>query len=173
MNSEYGSEQRNNALDMLKQRQRASQGPPALAEQQPNILYTMPMQMVERLERVLRDTLALQENIRAGMEALVTKEDMATMATSEELLSWLNRVQELNQETYASMGQVLRAMKEEEKQAGNKRDKCTSTLSDMERQFRADGKELLRSFRRWAAITILSSAAGAVVASILIWLVLG
>ena len=54
MNSESGSMQHNSALDMLKQRQRMSAGPPTLMEQQPNILYTMPPQTVERLEDVLR-----------------------------------------------------------------------------------------------------------------------
>ena len=67
MNSESGNMQRNSALDMLKQRQRMSAGPPTLMEQQPNILYTMPPQTVERLEDVLRKTLALQETIRADM----------------------------------------------------------------------------------------------------------
>ena len=43
MSSEFASEQRNSALDMLKQRQKISAGPPTLMEQQPNILYTMPM----------------------------------------------------------------------------------------------------------------------------------
>ena len=34
--------------------------PPTLMEQQPNILYTMPIQTMERLEDVLREILALQ-----------------------------------------------------------------------------------------------------------------
>ena len=66
MNFESGSEQRNSALDALKQRQKVSQTMPTLTGQQANILYTMPLQTVERLEQVLRSTLALQETIRAG-----------------------------------------------------------------------------------------------------------
>lgn len=74
MNSESGSMQRNSALDLLKQRQKVSAMPPTLMEQKPSILYTMPMQTVERLEDVLRKTLALQESIRAGMDTLATRE---------------------------------------------------------------------------------------------------
>ena len=72
MNSEYGSEQHNSSLDALKQRQKASQAMPTLTGQQANILYTMPIQTVERLEQVLRSTLALQENIRSEMDSLAT-----------------------------------------------------------------------------------------------------
>ena len=57
MRYESGGEQRNSALDKLKQRA------PSLTDQHPNVLYTMPMQTVEQLESVLRSTLALQENI--------------------------------------------------------------------------------------------------------------
>lgn len=57
MSFESGGEQRNSALDKLKQRA------PSLTDQHPNVLYTMPMQTVEQLESVLRSTLALQENI--------------------------------------------------------------------------------------------------------------
>ena len=64
MNSEYGSEQRNSSLDTLKQRQKTSPTMPTLTGQQANILYTMPLQTVERLEQVLLSTLALQENIQ-------------------------------------------------------------------------------------------------------------
>ena len=60
--SESGSIQHNSALDMLKQRQRMSAGPPTLIDQQPHVLYTMSPQTVERLEDVLRKTLALQES---------------------------------------------------------------------------------------------------------------
>lgn len=55
--SESGSIQHNSALDMLKQRQRMSAGPPTLIDQQPHVLYTMSPQTVERLEDVLRKTL--------------------------------------------------------------------------------------------------------------------
>lgn len=100
MSSEYGSEQRNSAVSMLKQR---AQTPPTLTEQQPNVLYTMPMQTVERLENVLRNTLVLQENIRSSMTALATKESLKDLATAEELLDWLGKTQALNQEIHRQL----------------------------------------------------------------------
>ena len=54
-----GTEGRKKEQDMLKQRQRMSAGPPTLIDQQPHVLYTMSPQTVERLEDVLRKTLAL------------------------------------------------------------------------------------------------------------------
>ena len=83
MNSEYGSEQRNSSLDALKQRQKASQTMPTLTGQQANILYTMPLQTVERLEQVLRSTLALQESIRRDMDSLATKKSLEPLATAD------------------------------------------------------------------------------------------
>ena len=116
MSFESGGEQRNSALDKLKQRA------PSLTDQHPNVLYTMPMQTVEQLESVLRSTLALQENIRSSMSELATKESLQPLATAEELLNWVNKVQELNQEMHQSMRQVLAEMREENRQAGKKRD---------------------------------------------------
>lgn len=66
MNSESGGEQRNSSPDTLKQRQKVSQTFPTFTGQQANILYTMPIQTVERLEQVLRSTLALQRNGFSG-----------------------------------------------------------------------------------------------------------
>ena len=62
MNSESDSMQRNSALDRLKQKQKTSGMMPTLMEQQPNILYTMPPQTVERLEDVLRLLARLEGN---------------------------------------------------------------------------------------------------------------
>ena len=111
MRSEFVSEQRNNALETLKQRQKTASVPPALTEQQPNVLYTMPMQTVERLENVLRGTLALQESIRASMDSLATKESLEPLATTDLLARWLNQTEALNQETYQSMAEVLSGIK--------------------------------------------------------------
>lgn len=86
MSFESGNAQRNTTLDRLKQRT-----PPTLADQHPNVLYTMPMTTVERLEEVLRMTLALQETIRADMEALATKENLRELATGQQLVDWLNQ----------------------------------------------------------------------------------
>lgn len=105
MSFESGCEQRNSALDKLKQRT------PSLTDSTPNVLYTMPMQTVERLENVLRNTLALQENIRSSMSELATKESLQPFVTAEELLNWVNNVQELNREMYQSMRQVLAEMR--------------------------------------------------------------
>ena len=162
MNSESGGEQRNSALDKLKQRA------PSLTDQHPNVLYTMPMQTVEQLESVLRSTLALQENIRSSMSELATKESLQPLATAEELLNWVNKVQELNQEMHQSMRQVLAEMREENRQAGKQRDEFMRQLSERAREFRGDGSKLMNTFQRWAARTILSSTAAAVVISILI-----
>ena len=94
MNSESGSEQRNSSLDALKQRQKASQAMPTLTGQQANILYTMPIQTVERLEQVLRSTLALQENIRSEMDSLATKKSLEPLATADLLVRWLNQTKD-------------------------------------------------------------------------------
>ena len=168
MNSEFVSEQRNNALETLKQRQKTASVPPALTEQQPNVLYTMPMQTVERLENVLRGTLALQESIRASMDSLATKESLEPLATTDLLARWLNQTEALNQETYQSMAEVLSGMKAQRQQDGKQQGEFTRQLSQLDRQFRGDGAELMRTFRRWAVRTILSSAAAALAVSVLI-----
>lgn len=169
MNSEYGSEQRNSTLSNLKQR---AQTLPMMTDQQPNVLYTMPMQTVERLEEVLRRTLALQEQIRTSMEDLATKESLEPMATSEELLDWVNQIQELNQETYQSMEAVLNGMKEENRQAGKTRDEFMRKLSDMEKEFRSNGKDLLETFKLWTLLTFIGAAAVSTVFTILMRMLL-
>lgn len=169
MSSEYGSEQRNSAVSMLKQR---AQTPPTLTEQQPNVLYTMPMQTVERLENVLRNTLVLQENIRSSMTALATKESLKDLATAEELLDWLGKTQALNQEMSQSMLQILGEMREENRQAGKKRDEFMRTLSDWEQKFRADGEEILDTFRLWTPLTFIGSAMVSTVFTILMRILL-
>lgn len=169
MNSEYGSEQRNSTLSNLKQR---AQTLPMMTDQQPNVLYTMPMQTVERLEEVLRRTLALQENIRTSMEDLATKESLEPMATSGELLDWVNQIQELNQETYQSMEAVLNGMKEESRQAGKTRDEFMRKLSDMEKEFRSNGKDLLETFKLWTPLTFIGAAAVSTVFTILMRMLL-
>ena len=168
MSSELASEQRNSVLDMLKQRQRMSAGPPTLMEQQPNILYTMPPQTVERLEDVLRKTLALQETIRADMEPLATKESLKSLATSQQLTGWLSETNRLHQRFRLTLEETVTKMKEQQKQDGNRREEFMRQLSEQAKEFRGDGCELMRTFRKWAARTILSSAAAAMVVSILI-----
>ena len=168
MNSESVNMQRNNALDMLKQRQRMSAGPPTLMEQQPNILYTMPPQTVERLEDVLRKTLALQETIRADMEPLATKESLKSLATSQQLTGWLRETNRLHQKFRLTLEETVTKVKEQQKQDGNRREEFMRQLSEQAKEFRGDGAELMNTLRRWAARTILSSAAAALVISILV-----
>ena len=167
MNSESGSMQHNRALDMLKQRQRMSAGPPTLIDQQPNVLYTMPPQTVERLEDVLRKTLALQETIRADMEPLATKESLKSLATSQQLTGWLRETNRLHQRFRLTLEETVTKRKEQQKQDGNRREEFMRQLSEQAKEFRGDGYELMRTFRKWAARTILSSAAAALVISIL------
>ena len=168
MSSEFASEQRNSALDMLKQRQRMSAGSPTLIDQQPNVLYTMPPQTVERLEDVLRKTLALQETIRADMEPLATKESLKSLATSQQLTGWLSETNRLHQRFRLTLEETVTKMKEQQKQDGNRREEFMRQLSEQAKEFRGDGCELMRTFRKWAARTILSSAAVALVISILV-----
>ena len=168
MNSESGSMQRNSALDILKQRQRTSTMPPTLMEQQPNILYTMPPQTVERLEEVLRKTMALQERIRAGMDTLATRESLEPLATGAQLVDWLEQTDKIHRGTCRELHWTLSEMKEQQKQDGNRREEFMKQLSEQAKEFRGDGCELMRTFRKWAARTILSSAAAAMVVSILI-----
>ena len=168
MNSEFVSEQRNNALETLKQRQKTASVPPALTEQQPNVLYTMPMQTVERLEDVLRKTLALQESIRAGMDTLATKESLEPLATGAQLVDWLEQTDGIHRETCRELRRTVSEMKEQQRQDGNRREEFMRQLSEQAREFRGDGAELIKTFRRWAARTIPSSAGAAVVISILV-----
>ena len=168
MSSEFASEQRNSALDMLKQRQRMSAGSPTLMDQQPNVLYTMPPQTVERLEDVLRKTLALQESIRAGMDTLATRESLEPLATGAQLMDWLEQTDKIHRGTCRELHWTLSEMKEQQKQDGNRREEFMKQLSEQAKEFRGDGCELMRTFRKWAARTILSSAAAAVVISILV-----
>ena len=168
MNSESGSMQRNSALDLLKQRQKVSAMPPTLMEQQPNILYTMPPQTVERLEEVLRKTMALQERIRAGMDTLATRESLEPLATGAQLVDWLEQTDKIHRGTCRELHWTLSEMKEQQKQDGNRREEFMKQLSEQAKEFRGDGCELMRTFRKWAARTILSSAAAAVVISILV-----
>ena len=168
MNSESGSMQRNSALDMLKQRQRMSAGLPTLIDQQSNVLYTMSPQTVERLEDVLRKTLALQETIRADMETLATRESLEPLATSQQLTGWLSQTNRLHQRFRLSLQETVSEMKEQQEQDGKRREEFMRQLSEQAKEFRGDGAELMNTLRRWAARTILSSAAVALVISILV-----
>lgn len=165
MSLEYEPKQHNSALAALKQRA----APPSLTEQQPNVLYTMPVQTVEQLENVLQHTLALQKTIQASMATLATKKSLEPLATSELLQQWLEQTQALNQETYQAMGRILSDMKETTRQAGRQREEFTRELSAIRTTFQKDTQEAISSLRRWIPFIIMSSAAAAVPVCILMW----
>lgn len=164
MSLEYETRQQNSALTALKQKA----APPALTDQKPNILYTtMPVQTVERLEEVLRQTLALQKTIQTSMAALATKERLEPLATAEQLHQRLEQTQALNQKTYRAMEGILSEMKEKHKRDGRQRDEFTRELSTIRTTFQQDTQEAIASLRRWIPLIIMSSAAAAVPVCIL------
>ena len=168
MNFESGSEQRNSALDALKQRQKVSQTMPTLTGQQANILYTMPLQTVERLEQVLRSTLALQETIRAGMDTLATKKSLEPLATEEHLTDWLARADKIHQEICQDLRQTVSEMKEE-RQAGKRREEFMRRLSELEEQFRRNWDEASARFQGKILLTLLASGILSAAVSVLMW----
>ena len=169
MSSEFASEQRNSALDILKQRQRMSAGPPTLMEQQPNILYTMPLQTVERLEQVLRSTLALQETIRAGMDTLATKKSLEPPATGAQLMDWLEQTDKIHRGTCRELHWTLSEMKEQQKQDGKRREEFMRRLSELEEQFRRNWDEASARFQGKILLTLLASGILSAAVSVLMW----
>ena len=81
MSLEYETRQQNSALTALKQRA----APPALTDQKPNVLYTMPVQIVARLEEDVQQTFALQKTLQAPMAALATKDSLEPLATAAQV----------------------------------------------------------------------------------------
>ena len=158
MSLEYETRQQNSALATLKQRA----APPTLTDQKPNVLYTMPVQ-------VLQQTLALQKTIQASMAALATKESLEPLATAEQLHQWLEQTQALNQKTHRAMGEILSEMREEHKRDGRQRDEFTRELSEIRTTFQKDTQEAIASLRRWIPFIVMSSAAAAVPVCILMW----
>ena len=106
MSFESDNAQRNTTLDRLKQ-----WTSPTLTDQQPNTLYTMLMTTVERLEEVLRRTLALQETIRADTERLATKESLKELATGQQLADWLNQINSIHQGIRRDLRQTVQEMR--------------------------------------------------------------
>ena len=114
--------------------------PPTLMEQQPNILYTMPPQTVERLEEVLRKTMALQERIRAGMDTLATRESLEPLATGAQLMDWLEQTDKIHRGTCRELHWTLSEMKEQQKQDGKRREEFMRQLSEQAKEFRGDAQ---------------------------------
>ena len=102
------------------------------------------------------------------MDSLATKKSLEPLATADLLARWLNQTKDLHQGMCQNLEKVQRGIQEENRQAGKQRDEFMRQLSEQAREFRGDGSELMNTFQRWAARTILSSAAAAVVISILI-----
>ena len=65
MSLEYETRQQNSALTALKQRA----VPPTLTDQKPNVLYTMPVQTVERLEALSQRVEFFQGDLLAPLKA--------------------------------------------------------------------------------------------------------
>ena len=167
MSFESDNAQRNTTLDRLKQRT-----PPTLTDQQPNVLYTMPITTVERLEEVLRRTLALQETIQADMATLATKENLKELATGQQLADWLNQTNSIHQRICRDLEQTVQAIKVEHQQDGRRRDAFMRELSELEAQFRRNWDEASARFQGKILLTILASGIVSAVVSILMWRVL-
>ena len=161
MSFESDNAQRNTTLDRLKQRT-----PPTLTDQQPNVLYTMPITTVERLEEVLRRTLTLQETIRADTERLATKENLKELATGQQLVDWLNQINSIHQGICRDLRQTVQEMKEEHKQDGKRRDGFMRELSELEAQFRRNWDEASARFQGKILLTILASGIVSAVVSV-------
>ena len=167
MSFESDSAQRSTTLDRLKQRT-----PPALTDQQPNVLYTMPITTVERLEEVLRRTLALQETIQADMATLATKENLKELATGQQLADWLNQTNSIHQRICRDLEQTVQAIKVEHQQDGRRRDEFMRKLSELEAQFRRNWDEVSARFQGKILLTLLASGIVSAVVSVLMWRVL-
>ena len=167
MSFESDNAQRNTTLDRLKQ-----WTPPTLTDQQPNTLYTMLMTTVERLEEVLRRTLALQETIRADTERLATKESLKELATGQQLADWLNQINSIHQGIRRDLRQTVQEMREEHKQDGKRRDEFMRKLSELESQFRRNWDEASARFQGKILLTILASGIVSAMVSVLMWRVL-
>ena len=128
----------------------------------------MPIQTVERLEQVLRSTPwpPGEHPERNGFSG--HQKSLEPLATADLLARWLNQTAELHQSMCEDLKKVQRGIQEENRQAGKQRDEFMRQLSERAREFRGDGSKLMNTFQRWAARTILSSTAAAVVISILI-----
>lgn len=167
MSFESDNAQRNTTLDRLKQRT-----PPTLTDQQPNVLYTMPITTVERLEEVLRRTLALQETIRADTEKLATRENLKELASGQQLVDWLNQTNRIHQGICRDLEQTVQAMKVENQQDGKRRDEFMRKLSELESQFRRNWDEASARFQGKILLTILASGIVSAMVSVLMWRVL-
>lgn len=69
------------------------------------------MQTMERLEDVLRKTLALQESIRARMSTLAIREILKSLAIGAQLAEWLDQADEIHQEACRELHQTVLEMK--------------------------------------------------------------
>ncbi len=95
-------------------------------------------------------------------------ESLEPLATGTQLVDWLEQADEVHREVCQELRRTVPEMEAEVRQAGKQREEFMRQLSEQAKEFRGDGCELMRTFRKWAARTILSSAAVALVISILV-----
>ena len=95
-------------------------------------------------------------------------ESLEPLATGTQLVDWLEQADEVHREVCQELRRTVSEMEAEVRQAGKRREEFMRQLSEQAKEFRGDGCELMRTFRKWAARTILSSAAVALVISILV-----
>ena len=95
-------------------------------------------------------------------------ESLEPLATGTQLVDWLEQADEVHREVCQELRRTVPEMEAEVRQAGKRREEFMRQLSEQAKEFRGDGCELMRTFRKWAARTILSSAAVALVISILV-----
>ena len=95
-------------------------------------------------------------------------ESLEPLATGTQLVDWLEQADEVHREVCQELRRTVSEMEAEVRQAGKQREELMRHLSEQAKEFRGDGCELMRTFRKWAARTILSSAAVALVISILV-----
>ena len=127
---------------------------------------------VERLEEVLRRTLALQETIQADMATLATKENLKELATGQQLADWLNQTNSIHQRICRDLDQTVQAIKVEHQQDGRRRDEFMRKLSELEAQFRRNWDEVSARFQGKILLTLLASGIVSAVVSVLMWRVL-
>ena len=127
---------------------------PTLTSQQANILYTMPLQTVERLEQVLRSTLALQESIRGDMDSLATKKSLEPLATGRPAGPMAKPDEGSPPRDVSDLEKVQRGIQEGEPTGWEAERRIYEAALRTGPEFRGDGSKLMNTFQRWAARTI-------------------
>ena len=130
------------------------------------------MTMVERLEEVLRRTLALQETIRADTERLATRENLKELASDQQLVDWLNQTNSIHQRICRDLRQTVQEMKEEQTGWEAARRVYEGNSPELESQFRRNWDEASARFQGKILLTLLASGIVSAMVSVLMWRVL-